>query len=80
MPDWMSINLLITFAAMLACVSLVWFAGRKSGEPYNEERPNRLPWRFIMILSAFLGAMCLVHMINLFGYETGAGKGLLGRR
>lgn len=33
-----------------------------------------------MILSGFVAFLMLVHIVNIFGYETGPGKGLLGGR
>lgn len=80
MPEWLSADWIVSITALLGFVSLCVLASHKSGQPYNVERPQRLPWRLILIVSGFLAAMVLVHMINLFGYETGVDKGLLGRR
>jgi hypothetical protein len=30
-----------------------------------------LPWRFMAILSVFLAIIFIVHLVNLFGVETG---------
>lgn len=80
MPDWITLDWLITLGAMLGFTAFAALASHNSGKPYDVERPPRLPWRLLMLVSAFLAALCLVHMINLLGYETGVDKGLLGRR
>ena len=80
MPDWFSMDWVITLLVMAVCVGFAVFSSHRAAQPYDIMRPKRLPWRFFMILGAFLAALCLVHMINLAGYETGVDKGLLGRR
>ena len=80
MPEWLTTDLLMSIGALVFFVRISVFASHRAGLPYDVERPKKLPWRLIMIISGFLAAMVLVHMINLFGYETGVDKGLLGRR
>jgi hypothetical protein len=80
MPEGISADWIVSILALLGFVALCVLASHKAGQPYDVERPQRLPWRLILILSAFLAALVLVHMINLSGYETGVDKGLLGRR
>lgn len=80
MPDGIPWNWVVTLTGLACCVLFLVYAGYKSGQPYNEERPHRLPWKLLVILSGFAAAMFIVHIINLFGYETGVDKGLLGRR
>ena len=80
MPGWLTPDLIISIAALLVFIGICVFASHRAGQPYNIEKPDRVPWKLVLILSGFLAAMVFVHMINLFGYETGVDKGLLGRR
>ncbi len=79
MPDWFSMDWAITLGVLGLAVAFTVFASHMAGRPYDIMRPKRIPWRILMILSAFLAAMMLVHIFNLVGYETGVDKGLIGR-
>lgn len=70
---------LITGLAFLACIGLAVLANHKSGETWDDPRPRIIPWRFVMILAAFGAILCVVHAVNLAGFETGPDKALLGR-
>jgi multisubunit Na+/H+ antiporter MnhB subunit len=54
-------------------VSLALFAvtSWRSSLPSDPLRPRLLPWRLIMIGSGAAALLLLVHLLNLFGVETG---------
>lgn len=61
---------LFVFFASLA----IFFGWRGSRAPDLIRGPRLLPHRFLMILSATAALYLLVHLINLFGFNTG-GRG-----
>ncbi len=69
----------LTIAAGLAFAALAAFASWRAGRPWDDARPPLLPWRFIIILSVFALLLALVHLLNLFGVETGRENTLRGR-
>jgi hypothetical protein len=46
-------------------------ANRKAAEPPVPMRPLRVPWRFVIILSAFGAFLIVIHLVNLAGVQTG---------
>lgn len=76
----MSLDLILTLAGIVTGVAFAVFCSWRAGRPRDDLKPKMLPWQFLMILSAFVTMMLLVHLINVLGYETGPGKGLLGGR
>jgi hypothetical protein len=75
MLDW-----LITSVLLAAALGSAVHANHKAGQPFDETRPRRLPWRGILIASVFTALLAIVHMANLAGLETGPEHGLFGRR
>ena len=68
----MNPDLAITLAAMLGVVGIAVFAGwRGARSPDLSRGPRLIPWRAIMMLSAVVLLVLLVHLVNLFGVETG---------
>jgi len=58
---------------------LIVFANWKAGQPWDDLKPPRVPWRFVMILSMFVLVLAAVHLANLFGVETGPENSPFGR-
>lgn len=54
-------------------------ANWRAGLPWDDLKPRRVPWGFVMILSAFGFVILLVHLANLAGLETGPDKSPFGR-
>tara|TARA_X000000950_G_scaffold243510_2_gene298867 strand:+ start:212187 stop:212420 length:234 start_codon:yes stop_codon:yes gene_type:complete len=76
----LSAEFILTLIGFLAGIAFCVFASHRAGKPYDDMKPKRLPWHLIMVLAAFFAVIMLVHMINIFGYETGPENSLLGRR
>ena len=67
MLDWV-----LTITVLLGSIGLGILSNWQAGRPPREDlRPRIVPWRFVMILSAFLAVLSVVHLANLFGIETG---------
>ncbi len=74
MLDW-----ILTFAALAALAGLAVFANWRAGQPWNDLKPRRLPWRVIMIAAVFGLVVALVHAVNLLGVDTGPENSLFRR-
>lgn len=70
---------ILTGASLALCLGLAVYGDWKARQPWNDAKPRLMPWRLIMILSAFGALLCAIHMINLAGFETGPEHGLMGR-
>jgi hypothetical protein len=61
-------NLTLTLGLIAAAVALAVFAGWRGAKPAQPHLGVRMiPWRFIMILSAAIVVMLLVHLATLLG-------------
>ncbi|MGE0044145.1 MAG: hypothetical protein AB7J28_06735 [Hyphomonadaceae bacterium] len=67
----MDLETIITLAVMAAAGVLFAYAQWKAELPPNPNKPRLLPWRTIIVLSAVLFVLALVHLVNLMGVETG---------
>lgn len=67
----MSLDLIITLLAMAACLGLAVFANYKAAQPWDDMKPKKVPWKFIMIMAGFGVFLAVVHLVNLAGIETG---------
>ena len=74
-----SIDLVLSLIGLVLAISFAVFSSHRAGLPRDDMRPKRLPWRFFVILGGFVGVLFFVHLVNIFGYETGPGQGLFGR-
>jgi hypothetical protein len=64
-------DLLISIIALLACASLTALGFHQNFKEKTEFRRVRPPWMMIALASLSVGFMILVHIANLFGFETG---------
>jgi hypothetical protein len=60
-------------AALFAATALMAaFSGwRGARKPDPMKGPRLIPWRAIMLTSAAMAVLLLVHLVNLFGVSTG---------
>jgi cytochrome b subunit of formate dehydrogenase len=64
-------DLLISCIALAICVGLVLLGFRQNFKEKTEFRRFRVPWMGIALTAISVGFMILVHIANLFGFETG---------
>ena len=65
-------DLRTTLAIMAALVAFGLFSAWRGARPPNLQRgPRLMPWRFLMLLSAGMALLMLVHVVNLLGFQTG---------
>jgi len=61
-------TLIVLFGALAFAV----FCGWRGARPPDLRRGPRLaPWRMMMVLSAAVALLALVHVVNLLGVQTG---------
>ena len=64
--------MIITIAIAVGAASLAalfgWLGGRK---PDPARGPRLAPYRFLMLASAAVALMMVVHLVNLAGFHTG---------
>ncbi|MFN3523589.1 MAG: hypothetical protein ACK4YQ_15185 [Phenylobacterium sp.] len=66
----MDLHLTLALAALALAVAV--FSGWRGARPPNPHKGPRLaPWRFIMVTSATVLLLLLVHAVNLLGVTTG---------
>lgn len=73
MLDWT-----FTLAGLCLCIVIIFIANWRASKPRNDLAKIRIPWIPVMISAGFLAFLLVVHIANLAGYETGAGKGMFG--
>lgn len=65
------LDLFLTLTGLVGALVLGIVANWRAGLPWNDLKPRRVPWRFVIILSGFVFMILLVHLVNLAGVETG---------
>lgn len=66
---WISIGVFLLSAGMVGFLS--WLERR----PRKRLEPRLIPTTPVIILCAFIAIVALVHLANLYGIETGRGRG-----
>lgn len=67
-------TLTTTLILMGASGALFAFSAWRSGRPWNPMKgPRLIPWTSLAILSGVFTLLLGVHVLNLFGIETGRG-------
>ncbi|MEL6244983.1 MAG: hypothetical protein AAFQ85_06505 [Pseudomonadota bacterium] len=74
MLDW-----IISLSLLVAACGLAVLANWKAGQPWDDLKPRVIPWRLLLIASAFAAIIILVHIANLAGVETGPENSPFGR-
>ena len=67
----MTPELTTTFFALAACVGFGLFSYKRHTREHNELSPRMVPWIIIAMASLATSFMLCVHLVNLFGFETG---------
>ncbi len=66
-----STDITLTLIAMAVCAAITLFSLRRQFVEKTAIRPYRVPWMFIALVAIATAVMLLVHLVNLFGFETG---------
>lgn len=69
-----SSEFVLTALGVVFGVVMFFLSSHRAGKPYDEMKPKRVPWGFLIVLSAFWTVLMLVHLANLWGLETGPDK------
>ncbi|WP_298913024.1 hypothetical protein [uncultured Algimonas sp.] len=66
-----NLDLILTLAGVAVCAVLAALGIRFRFTEKTDIRPYRMPWMIIALVSVAVGFMLVVHLANLFGFETG---------
>ena len=67
----------LTLALMAAGTLVFAFAAwRTKAEPDPAKGPRLIPWTLIALTAAVFVILLAAHVVNLFGIETGRGRGM----
>jgi len=64
-------DLLISFIALLVCAGIAILGFHQNFKEKTEFRRVRPPWMIMALAAISVGFMVIVHIANLFGFETG---------
>jgi len=64
-------DLLATIVGLSACILIAIFAFRRHFAKHDKLKPRMVPWIVISLGAIATGFMLLVHLVNIFGIETG---------
>lgn len=64
-------NLTVTLILLGVFVALFGYGSWVSAKPADPLKPRLIPWRPVIIASGVGGILMLVHIVNLFGIQTG---------
>ena len=70
----MSTQITYTLIGLGVCIVLGLLSYRMHTREHNKLKPRLVPWSFIAMACIATGFMLFVHLINLFGLETGQGR------
>ena len=66
-----NLDLILTLAGIAICAILAAIGIRLRFREITDIRPYRVPWMIIALVAIAFGFMLIVHLVNLFGFETG---------
>jgi predicted MFS family arabinose efflux permease len=69
----------LTLIGLALAIGLFVLSNLRAGRPADPLRPRWVPWKLMIVLSAFMIVLAIVHMANLLGVETGPDKSPFGR-
>ena len=67
----MTPDILYTLLALIACLGLGILSYHLHTREHNKLQPRMVPWIIIAMACLATRFMLIVHLINLFGLETG---------
>jgi len=70
MPE-LSTDFYLTISGLAICAGVGFLSWKQHTRENNTLKPRMMPWRFIAMGCLATGFMLIVHLVNLFGFETG---------
>ncbi len=67
----LSNDMTISLIGLTICIFFGVVGFRNHFKKHTTIKPHRLPWMLISLAAIATGFMLLVHVVNLFGLETG---------
>lgn len=67
----MTPHLIYTLLGLAGCVAFGLFSYNRHTREHNELNPRMVPWIFIAMACLATSFMLVVHLVNIFGFETG---------
>lgn len=64
-------DLVLTLSGIAICAVLAAIGIRLRFRESTDIRPYRMPWMIIALVAIAVGFMLFVHLVNIFGFETG---------
>ena len=64
-------DLALTLIGIAICAGLAAVGIRLRFRETTDIRPYRMPWMIIALVAIAVDFMLVVHLVNLFGFETG---------
>jgi amino acid transporter len=71
MSSFFTPQILYTMFALAACLGFGFFSYHRHTREHNSVKPRLIPWIIIAIACLATSFMLIVHLVNLFGFETG---------
>lgn len=65
------LDLILTLTGIFICAVLAAVGIRFRFKEKTDIRPYRMPWMIIALVSIAIAFMLFVHLVNIFGLETG---------
>lgn len=66
-----NLDLILTLSGIAISAVLATIGIRLRFQESTDIRPYRMPWMIIALVAIAIGFMLFVHLVNLFGFETG---------
>jgi hypothetical protein len=61
----------ITLGVLGGAIALYVLASRHDARPADPLKPRLIPWKLVIIALGFIAFVALIHLVNLFGIDTG---------
>lgn len=64
-------DLSITLTALAVCAAIALLSYNRHFRRHDSVKPRMVPWSVIGLAALATGFMLVVHLVNIFGFETG---------
>lgn len=67
----MSTDLILTLLGIIICALIATFSFKQHFKERDTLKAPLISWMVVSMLAIAMGFMCVVHLANLMGFETG---------